>query len=321
VSQIANEDELLIRLHKCFGVKVEPLLHLLHGVTNLIVVPTGSDLHGIPIEPLRVRLEGDEYLMDVYSISYSQSVASSAPLMHQNAQEILRMKALVLSAFDTLGTAFARIPASAIEARSIATHFRDHTLLVGPDCSEENVRSSLSCSKYGVVHVAAHASVDSSMPVASAIQLSRNPGSEHDGILKFEELVDLGVNPDLVVLSTCKSGVGPHRYQKGHYGLAQAFSQQESTAIVVSCWQADDIATAMLMEQFYSHMRGKPLADALSCAKRELRETTIRELAEWCEVNELGECAQIAHRRAAAVGSGSPAFEHPYYWSAFVLIR
>jgi CHAT domain-containing protein len=102
-------------------------------------------------------------------------------------------------------------------------------------------------------------------------------------------------------------------------------------SVCLSLWNVDDTATALLMERFYQNLLGQrgglsqpmPKAEALDEAKRWLRGLNQAEVKQATaglpagrRIIEEDEGPKPARIRPA---SQHP-FEHPYYWSAFILI-
>ncbi|NEQ81379.1 MAG: CHAT domain-containing protein, partial [Moorea sp. SIO2I5] len=95
-------------------------------------------------------------------------------------------------------------------------------------------------------------------------------------------------NPiELLVLSACTTAVGDSRAALGLAGIAVRGGARSTLA---SLWTADDLATTELMTRFYKKLATGQVtkAEALRQAQQELLQ--------------------------------SEAFNHPYYWSAFILL-
>jgi CHAT domain-containing protein/Flp pilus assembly protein TadD len=111
-----------------------------------------------------------------------------------------------------------------------------------------------------------------------------------DGILFSEEVANLNlVGADLVVLSACETGLGTVNNAEGVFGLQRAFKLAGANSILMSLWEVDDDATAILMSAFYQHwVSGKNKQDAFKESQRVLRSNTK--------------------------------FTSPFYWAAFVMV-
>jgi len=113
------------------------------------------------------------------------------------------------------------------------------------------------------------------------------------GVLSAAELsaADL-THAAWVVLSACDSGLGPIGRSEGVFGMRRALRLAGARSVVMSLWEADDVATADLMQSLYKARFGerRNVPEAMAQAMRET----------------------IAARRAAHAST------HPYYWAAFV---
>ena len=157
---------------------------------------------------------------------------------------------------------------------------------------------------HSVLHFATHALVHDESPLRSALLLGRSPAQgapasiphpDRDGSLTAAEIGDWKLDAELVTLSACRTGLGPWYRGEGYVGLTHAFLQAGARNVMVSLWKVDDEATSLLMQRFYvRYVRdGLSAPEALQDAQRWLREQTNH--------------------------AGQRRYDHPFYWSAFVL--
>jgi len=94
---------------------------------------------------------------------------------------------------------------------------------------------------------------------------------------------------ELVVLSSCNSGLGKDIRGEGLVGIVRGFMYAGAARVVASLWKVDDEATAELMKRFYQQMlqEHQPPAKALRLAQLD-----IMKQKRW---------------------------QAPYFWAAFVL--
>src|SRR5262249_3545634 len=108
---------------------------------------------------------------------------------------------------------------------------------------------------------------------------------------------------------------------EGFVGFTQALLLSGARSVCLSLWKVDDQATALLMQRFYRNLLGAraglagPLskAEALAEAKAWLRGLASEEVASLTR----------SEARKSLKGQARPAatrYDHPYYWSGFVLI-
>jgi CHAT domain-containing protein len=102
-------------------------------------------------------------------------------------------------------------------------------------------------------------------------------------------------------------------------------------SLVLSLWQVDDAATALLMARFYENLLGKregleaPLgrAEALREAQQWLRELPRRQagaLAAQLAQGELRGSVSRLKPPGKPEDKAERPYAHPYYWAAFVLL-
>ena len=173
---------------------------------------------------------------------------------------------------------------------------------LGQQATEERAKSVGKETR--ILHFAVHSHLDDHFPLNSALVLTipeELGGDRDNGLLQaWEVFQDIRLDADLVVLSSCRSGLGKEQGGEGLIGLTRAFQYAGARSVIASLWRVEDRATAELMERFYRHLRGGSSKDeALRAAQLELirppagSETTQTLAEEWAE---------------------------PYYWAAFQVI-
>ena len=77
------------------------------------------------------------------------------------------------------------------------------------------------------------------------------PEGYEDGVLTAQEISVLDFSGlDLLVLSACQTGLGEIKGD-GVFGLQRGFKKAGAQTIMMSLWKVDDVATQMLMTEFY----------------------------------------------------------------------
>jgi hypothetical protein len=99
------------------------------------------------------------------------------------------------------------------------------------------------------------------------------------------------VNPKMVILEGCKSGIGVNYKLEGTISQTRNFLYQGTPTVIYSIWDADNQSSTFLFQRFYNYLEeGMSTADALFQAKSDTREN-------------------IYH----------PEWANPYYWANFQL--
>lgn len=182
-----------------------------------------------------------------------------------------------------------RLPGARDEARWLRATVpeEERFLALGFEASRESVLNG-PLAGYRILHFATHGITDPRFP---GILLSRydRGGAPRDGFLWAREIYGLDLTADLVVLGSCRSGLGPRVAGEGPLGLSRAFLFAGARKVLVSLWDVDDRATSELMVRFYEGLLEQELP-----AFRALRR------------------AQDSLRR-------DERFAPPHYWAGFVL--
>jgi CHAT domain-containing protein len=129
-----------------------------------------------------------------------------------------------------------------------------------------------------------------------------------DGRVSVEEILRRWQrDSNLVTLSRCWAAPGTAIGGEGHAGLARALLQAGARSLLVSLWEVDDQAAALLMGRFYENLTGAYREKRNGRAGRRIPPAdALREAKLWL--------------RTYTDSVGRQPFEHPRYWAAFVLI-
>jgi CHAT domain-containing protein/tetratricopeptide (TPR) repeat protein len=286
------------------------LASLLMPPDLLAPIPAGSELVIIPqgmlaLVPFAALPSGanDEPLGIRYALRYAPSLAALNAAEGRRALGTGRTAQLrnalvvgnpTMPLVSTLGGTerLRSLPGAELEGRRTAAQL-GVTPLTGSAASERVVRQRLPGAT--IIHLATHGLAYSTEARVRNSYIALAPDSLNDGLLTVGEILDdptLTLQADLVVLSACQTGLGDLKYAEGTVGLQRAFLARGARSVLVSLWNVDDRATALLMERFYTHW----LSDDPSISKAE----ALR-------------LAQDSVRK-------TPGFEQPSYWAAFQLV-
>jgi CHAT domain-containing protein len=180
------------------------------------------------------------------------------------------------------------LPDAANEARAVGRMYAQPRVLIGAEAREERVKDAAPSSD--VLHFATHALVNDSQPLYSSIVLAGGDAAE-DGLLEAREILGSDLRADLVVLSACSTARGEISPGEGLVGLTWSFLIAGASSTVAAQWPVVSKSTAELMIAFHKQLTSSP-----SMGK-----------AEALRQAQLG----IMRKRG---------YEHPFYWSPFVLV-
>ena len=135
-----------------------------------------------------------------------------------------------------------------------------------------------------LIHISSHSFLYYSQPL---ILLSQGDDEKNNGFLELGEIVQMNLKSDLVVLSSCRSGLGEVEQAEGTLGMQKAFFEAGAASVIVSLWDVNDKYTSYFMKDFYDNLgEGMTKTESLRKAKIDF-------------INKYS--------------------ANPYYWSAFIL--
>ena len=321
-----------------WSARFAPIEDLLDGVEQLVLIPS------MPMATTPIGLFIDDKgraLDERFAISYASSVAIQALLWERDtdgaparalvvADPVFQQEhlpavglssgaavrtgrpdsATVRSVLEGNHDAISNLPRlhwSRQEAEGVARMFAESTVLVGPEASESALWSHLladSSSGYDVIHFATHALIDASLPERSSLILSRVDEEPHvtalgDGLVTWQEMLEhWTATTRLVTLSACETALG-RSSSAAVVGFADLLLATGASSVLASLWKVDDEATSRLMQRFYANWTG---ADGAPPARKS---RALADAKLWL--------------RSYEDERGERPYEHPTYWSGFVL--
>jgi CHAT domain-containing protein len=247
---------------------------------NLIIVPDGL-LNFLPFEALITKESNTtnfaqmHYLLNDFKIAYNNSAG-----FYLNAKPISSGKKTVLGIFPIFEKTAFELTFSKAEMQSIKNNFGGK-FFENSNATFDNFKRN--AANYSILHLSTHAtSGDTETPASIKF---------YDQEILYSELYNLNINPDLVVLSACETGIGKLYKSEGAMSVARGFQFAGAQNLLFSLWKVNDYTTSVFMEDFYKNIKnGESYLEANANAKLDfLKDKSI-----------------------------SNAKKSPYYWSAFV---
>ena len=241
---------------------------------EVVIVPHGI-LHYVPFATLT---GGYHYFGDDHAISYLPSASILQSIRRRAGPSGRRVLAVSQSRAEGLPV----LSYADKEAAGVAKLYHTQPLPTGRATKAEFMKRAPA---YNIVHIAAHAELNTNSPLFSRILLS--PAGGDSGAIEVREVYGMDLaRTNLVVLSACQTQLGVQSKGDDIVGLNRAFIYAGASSVIASLWTVDDEAASLLMKAFYGHLKhGMSKAAAL-------------------------QAAQAATRKK---------YPHPYYWAAFVL--
>ena len=247
---------------------------------NLIIIPDGL-LTFLPFEALITKetkatnFAKMSYLLNDFKIGYNNSAdfyLNSIPFQHK--------KETILGVFPLFENSNLELAFSKNELENLQDNFSGK-YLDKQEATFENFKKN--AANYSILHLSTHASSGDIIEPAS-IRFT-------DQEILYSELYNLNLNPNLVVLSACETGIGKLYKSEGAMSVARGFQFAGAQNLLFSLWKVNDFTTSVLMKKFYENVKnGNSFFDSNHQAKLDfLNDETI-----------------------------SNAKKSPYYWASFV---
>ena len=268
-----------------YGNSIYKMLQLPTNCTykNLVIIPDGI-LCFLPFEALITKESSTtnfaqmHYLLNDFKIAYHNSAGFY--LAFDKLKLTKNDKKTVLGIFPVFEKTNYELTFSKAEMQSIKNNF-DGKFFKNSNASFDNFKTNVA--NYSILHLSTHAtSGDTEMPASIKF---------YDREILYSELYNLNINPDLVVLSACETGIGKLYKSEGAMSVARGFQFAGAQNLLFSLWKVNDYTTSVFMKDFYKNIKnGQSYFEANANAKLDfLKDKSI-----------------------------SNAKKSPYYWSAFV---
>lgn len=247
---------------------------------NLIIVPDGI-LNFLPFEALITQESSTtnfakmHYLLNDFRIAYNNSANN-----YLNSKPVSKSKKTVLGIFPIFEKTAFELSYSKKELESIKSNFKGK-YLENSEASFSNFKNNANL--YSILHLSTHAS-SGDIETPSSIKF-------YDQEILYSELYNLNINPDLVVLSACETGIGKLYKAEGAMSVARGFQFAGAQNLLFSLWKVNDYTTSVFMTDFYKNIKNDiPYFEANTNAK-------------------------LAFLQDKSIPNAK---KSPYYWSSFV---
>lgn len=272
----------------------EERLHLSQQLYDWLIRPSESQLTNSKVKTLAFVLDGSlrnlpmatlhngkHYLVEKYSLALSPGMQ----LMQTRSLKSENLK-VVIAALSEARLGFKALSAVKSEVTEISSKVSSK-LLLNEKFTDINLQQAIQSTPFSVLHLATHGQFSSKLD--DTFILSWN---ERINVNKLSEFLktrnELESTPvELLVLSACQTAKGDNRAILGLAGVAVRSGARSTLATL---WAVKDESTAKFMVEFYKQLRQPGISKAEA-----LRQTQMSFLQ-------------------------NADFQHPFYWSAFVLV-
>jgi CHAT domain-containing protein len=240
----------------------------------------------VPDGPLRTippaaLHDGHDYLIKKYAIAVTPGIE----LIDPQPLEMNNLKVLGLGLTESV-QGFAPLPFVDIELAVIGELY-DGNWLLDDEFRLSEMETALRKEQYGIVHFASHGQFGGDLE--KTFLLTFDEKLTLDRLGQFVTLFRYRDKPlDLLTLSACETAAGDDRAALGLAGIAV---RTGARSVLASLWFINDRASSQLVAEFY-----RQLKDPANSRASALRQAQIKTMTD-------------------------PRFEHPGYWSPFILIN
>ena len=231
--------------------------------------------------PVASLHDGEQYLIEKYSLALTPGL------------QLLSSRSLNIDSLQTIAgglteprQGFTSLPNVQTEISEIAT-LVPSDILLNENFTSDRIQSQVTSSPYPIVHLATHGQFSSNAEDTFLLTWSdRINVLDLDRLLQERGLSD-GTPIELLILSACQTATGD---KQAALGLAGVAVRSGARSTMATLWSIQDDSTAEFMTQFYRALKtpGISKAEALRQAQLSLIQ--------------------------------NPQYQHPFYWSAFVLV-
>lgn len=231
--------------------------------------------------PMAALHDGQRFLIEQYAVALTPGLNLTDP--HPLNRDTIRFLA---SGLTKAVQGFPALPYVADELTAIRTLYRGDQLL-NDDFKSIRLERELREGQFGILHIATHGQFapdpDQTFLLTFDGKLTLSQLDQLVGLFRFRQ------DPlELLTLSACQTGVGDDRAALGLAGVAVKAGARSALATL---WFINDEASAALVSEFYRQLRNPSLSKAMA-----LRAAQVKLLQDRI-------------------------YEHPAYWSPFLLLN
>jgi CHAT domain-containing protein len=231
--------------------------------------------------PMAALHDGSTFLINKFAVALTPGLTLTDP-RPLNREKVRFLATGLTNAVQ----GFPSLPYVAEEVETIRSLYSGDQLM-NQDFRAGPLEQKLRDGRYGILHIATHGkfstSVNDSFLLTFDEKLTMSTLDQLIGLFRFRD------DPlELLTLSACQTGVGDDRAALGLAGVA---IKAGARSAIATLWFINDEASAELVSEFYRQLRNPTLSKAQSL--------------------------QVAQQKLLA----DRVYEHPAYWSAFLLLN
>jgi CHAT domain-containing protein len=303
-SQKGIREQFIKTSHELYNTLIKPIEAELEGKSRLMIVLEGQLFH-LPFELLLASDELKPYheldfLIKKYEINYHYSATAFLKLQEKatvqdnsllafapiftKGEELTEANRSLDFLVDSLYRSidnfeFTALPNTRNEVKAISKLVKSNNgkanVLLSKNATKDKLSKALEVQSYQFVHIATHGLVNFKNPKLSALACySKN--ETMDNLMYANEIQFKDINADLVILSSCESGIGQMVVGEGLIALNRSFIYSGTKNVMFSLWKVSDKHSSKLMIDFYkNYFKNASYTSALRQAKLKMLENPI----------------------------------------------
>lgn len=208
---------------------------------NLIIIPDGL-LNFVPFEALLTSKTSTISFKKMPFIIKNKTIAYNSSVQFYLTETNISKNNKLLGFFPVFENSNQKLTFSINEANVIRKEMPSNIFMNGEASKENFIKNA---SNYAILHLSTHASSGNFTNPANL--------SFYDDIMYLNELYSLDINPELVVLSACETGIGTLYKGEGAMSIARGFQYAGAENLLFTLWQINDLSTSQIMQSFYEN--------------------------------------------------------------------
>jgi CHAT domain-containing protein len=231
--------------------------------------------------PVSALHDGKQYLIEKYNLALTPGLQLFGG--NRFAPEKL---SVLIGGLTESSQGFSALPSVTKEVNEIAK-IATSDILLNSNFTSSQLEQALKFNQFPIVHLATHGQFSSQAEDTFLLTWDEKINVKNlDQLLREQPLV-IKSPIELLILSACQTAVGDKRAALGLAGVAV---RSGARSTIATLWSIQDESTADLMTQFYQALNQPQVSKANALRQAQL---------------------SLLH---------SPQYQHPFYWSSFVLV-
>lgn len=277
---------------------LKDVLGILPDEINRLVIIPDDELNDLFFDALPMNRNGKKYVLEQYAISYQYSLNS---WLSKEKDQVRNLNDSQFIAF-VLDDDKSSPPNNRMGCANTSLKYaKETTLEIANLFKQSEIQSDLNDNEAldkmreaDIIHFAIHGCVgDIDNPLNYHLQLASNSSEETE--IDMSEIYRTELDAELVVISSCESGLGQLRRGSGLHSIARAFHYAGCPNTIATTAIVNEASTSTIIKSFYEYMlKGHPIDVALQKSKLDfIKGNPEADPYEWSNIILIGASAKM----------------------------